>query len=165
MLLLGACAPALDWRELRPQGAAVRAQFPCKPRHAERELPLPGAAGRHAFHLHACTHEGMTFALGAARLPDAAAAGPALERLQQSLARNMGGRVLDARPLFPPGATVLAQSQRFTLEGRSDEGKPLVEQAWVFAKGEVVMQAVVLAEAGRFRQDWAQQFFDALDAR
>ena len=42
-VLLGACAPALDWRQVRPPGWSLRAALPCRPATAERTVPLAGA--------------------------------------------------------------------------------------------------------------------------
>ncbi|MFO1268454.1 MAG: hypothetical protein U1F67_17830, partial [Rubrivivax sp.] len=35
---LGACSPALDWREVRPAGTAVVALMPCRPNASTRSV-------------------------------------------------------------------------------------------------------------------------------
>lgn len=39
-VLLTACNPALNWREVRLDGQAPRVLLPCKPERAERQVPL-----------------------------------------------------------------------------------------------------------------------------
>lgn len=60
-LLLAACAPALDWREVSFAPGQTTLWFPCKPVRQERELEIaPGQ--RHLAVLLACDAQGASFA-------------------------------------------------------------------------------------------------------
>lgn len=78
--MLVACAPALDWRDVRPEGSGVLLLFPCKPDSQVRTLSLAGAPVRLA--LHACSTGGSTWALAVADVGDPARVGSALTELR-----------------------------------------------------------------------------------
>lgn len=79
---LAACSPALDWRTVRHDAAAVEAVLPCKPERATREVPLLGPGQPPvALHMLSCRAAGHTFAVAAVRLPDGVADGTAAQWL------------------------------------------------------------------------------------
>ena len=69
-LAIAACAPALDWRLVRPEDGAIEALFPCKPGSHVRTVTLAGAQVRMS--MYACTAAGHTYALTFADLGDPA---------------------------------------------------------------------------------------------
>lgn len=139
---LAACAPALDWREVRPEGAGITALLPCRPSQQVRTVPLAGRPVKLA--LAACSAGGPTWALAWADLEDPAAVGPALVALRQAAAANVGSAEGRALPLVVPGATPASAAGRVALEGRSPDGGALQSQVAVFAHGTRVVQATVL---------------------
>jgi hypothetical protein len=90
---LTACAPSLDWREVRPDDSGVLALFPCKPASHARALPLAGSTVR--FVLYACAAGGATWGLGFAELGDPARVAAALTELREQAARNIAARGID----------------------------------------------------------------------
>lgn len=142
---LSACAPALDWRDVRPAGAALQIQFPCKPASQQRAVPLAGAPV--PLTLYACDADGQTFALAVAQLADPARVDRALGELAAGAARNIGAPPAVGQPLLPPGATPNAGSQRLNLLGRRHDGRPAHVALLVFAYGTSVFQATVLGES------------------
>lgn len=63
-LALGACAPVLNWRELRlPDSGGLVASFPCKPEHHRRSLRLPPIEGVLTVHLWSCEADGAQWVL------------------------------------------------------------------------------------------------------
>lgn len=42
LLLLAACNPVFNWREVRPDNTALTLLLPCKPDKAQRSVPLGG---------------------------------------------------------------------------------------------------------------------------
>ena len=44
-LVLTACAPTLNWREVRGSQAGLVASFPCKPDHHVRQVSVEGLGG------------------------------------------------------------------------------------------------------------------------
>lgn len=103
LVALSACSPALDWRELRPDGAHVRASMPCRPASHQRELPLAGAPV--TLSLWACQVDTGTFGLAMADMRDPARVGPALLALREAARQNVQGRVIELVPVQVPGMT------------------------------------------------------------
>ncbi|MBL8305754.1 MAG: hypothetical protein JNM33_03590 [Rubrivivax sp.] len=141
---LAGCAPALDWRDVRPAGAALQLQFPCKPASQQRAVPLAGAVV--PLTLLACDADGQTFALAVADLGDPARVEPALGELVAGAARNIGAPPASGRPQQPPGATPNAGNRRLSLQGRRPDGRPAHMALLVFTHGTAIFQATVLAE-------------------
>ncbi|HJV94503.1 MAG TPA: hypothetical protein VJ608_00645, partial [Albitalea sp.] len=61
VLSLAACSPALDWRDVQPEGSGAAALFPCKPDRFARSVMLAGAKVQMV--LASCAASGTTFAL------------------------------------------------------------------------------------------------------
>lgn len=155
---LAACAPALDWRDTRPEGSALQLQFPCKPSAQRRDVPMAGQRVNLA--LHACAAGGQTWGLAVADVGDPARVGPALAELAQAAAVNLGAPAGQPMALKIPGATPNPASTRLRLQGRLPDGRAVQMQVAVFARGTQVFQATVLGEA--VADDAADTFFDSL---
>lgn len=143
--VLSACAPALDWRDLRPEGSALQLQFPCKPSTQRRDVPLADVRANLA--LHACSAGGQTWGLAVADLGDPARVGPALTELTRAAAANLGASAPADGALQVPGATPNAHSRRVRLQGRSPDGSVVQMELAVFARGTQVYQASVLGQS------------------
>lgn len=133
LCLLGACQPALNWREARPAGAGARALFPCKPEMEQR----PGMG------LAQCEAGGGRFALSWADLPDPTQAGAALRAMPQALAAKLGQALPPGEALQVPGMTPLPEAAQYRL-GLAGAGS--VARVAVFAHGGRVYQALMTAE-------------------
>ena len=144
VLLLQACSPTLDWREVRPEGSGAQAMFPCKPSSMAREVMLGGAKVR--LSLHACRAGDVTWAMAWADMVDPARVGPALDELRQAAASNVGATESRSMPLQVPGATPSPGSARLVLRGRMPDGREAFEQVAVFSRGTRVYQATAVAE-------------------
>lgn len=155
---LAACSPALDWREVRPEGSGVTVLLPCRPSLQERTLPLAGRPVR--LLLAACSAGGQTWGVAVADLGDPALVGPALDELRRAAARNIGAAEGRPLPLTVSGATPAAQAGRVALEGRNPEGNAIREQVAVFAHGTRVVQATVLGE--QLPAEGVETFFTSL---
>jgi hypothetical protein len=155
---LTACAPALDWRDARPEGAGVLLQFPCKPSGQSRDLQLAGQRVNLA--LHACAAGGLTWGLAVADVANPALVGQALTELAASAATNLGAVAGESLPLKVNGATPNEAAGRQRLNGKLPDGRAVQMQMAVFTRGTQVYQASVLGE--RVADDAAQTFFDSL---
>jgi hypothetical protein len=158
MLLLTACAPAMNWREVRTdvQGAAML--FPCKPSSFARMVRLGQEQVRMT--LQACDADGATWGFAWADVGDPARVPAALRALRQSAADNLSATPGEALPLRVPGATPQPESLRQTLSGRAPDGKPLSGQIAVFSRGTVVFQATMLGRPTD--EESASTFFSSL---
>jgi hypothetical protein len=139
LLGLAACAPALDWRETRPEGSGLQLLFPCRPQHQERRIPLAGAVVR--MELLSCGAGEQTWALVYADLGDLTRLDATLAALHESAAGKVGGQAPAMATQVVPGATPQPRSGRSRLQGRTPEGQPLQMQTLVFTRGTWVFQA------------------------
>jgi hypothetical protein len=156
--VLMACAPALDWREVRPAGSGATMLFPCKPDNHARKVTLGTQELRLV--LHACRAGDSTWALAFADVAEPAHVGPALTELRAAAARNLGASDARILPLKVEGATPNPASQRVQIRGRIADGRLVTEQLAVFAVGTRVFQATALGEA--LEPDAAETFFASL---
>jgi hypothetical protein len=155
---LGACSPALDWRELKTADGHVAFLLPCKPTVQERAVQLADRAVKLA--LQACAAQGQTWGVATADLADPAAVGPALAELARSAAANVQGQIGSDRAARVPGATPNDGNRQLVLSGRQPGGQPVAMQLVVFAHGTRVVQATVLgAQVGA---EAADTFFGGL---
>jgi len=87
---LSACAPALNWREVRPaQADGLLATFPCKPQAAQRQVMLPGLSGLVTVHLLSCEADGSRWALSHLSMSDASLVPVALRALAAATRGNL----------------------------------------------------------------------------
>jgi hypothetical protein len=158
-LVMG-CAPALDWREVRPADSGVIAMFPCKPDSHARRVNLAKQPVRLV--LYACTAGGSTWALAFAEMGDPSSVGPALSELRDAAAQNLGASQVRPMELKVAGATPNPLSQRLELQGRMPDGRAVTEEVAVFAKGTRVFQATALG--AKLEPDATASFFGGLRA-
>ena len=155
---IGACSPALDWRDVRPEGSGLSLQFPCKPTSRTRAGSIGAQAA--TLTLVSCTTDGLTFGLVHADLGDPARVTPALVAMRKALAANLGAGEDVAEPFALAGMTPNAGAVRVRVSGRSPEGGPITEVAVVFTRGTRVYQAAVLG--AQPDADAVAVFFDSL---
>lgn len=155
---LAACAPALDWRDVRPDASGAQLLMPCRPDSAERRLSLAGAPA--TLTLLACTSGDVTWALGHADVGEPARVQPALEALRRAALANLGAADVRTLALAVPGATPNAASGRWALVGRLPDGSAVQAQVAVFARGTRVFQATALGPA--LQPEGLETFFGSL---
>lgn len=154
-----ACSPALDWREVRLDGAGLVALFPCKPDRQVRRLPLAGTVVEMS--LWACSAAGATYAVGYADVGEVERVARALDELAASAARNIGSvDVPGAGPLRVVGMTPNSQARRQTLTGQLADGLPVHETVAVFARGARIYQATIVG--ARLDVEAVEVYFGAL---
>lgn len=140
--LLSACAPGLDWREVRPEGANLLAMFPCKPASDARKVEMQGRT--FDMRLYACKAANQSFALSYVDVGDPALVGPALQQMRESLAAKLAAGAASAVALQVAGMTPSPQAQQQPLAGKLPDGSATQGAVAVFARGTWVFQAVVL---------------------
>jgi hypothetical protein len=159
LMALGGCAPALNWREVIPEGAALRLLFPCKPDASAREVWLEGAVL--SLRMASCEAGGHVFALAYAPSPPGMATGGLLAALRRATQGNVGSAAsaiqVDWRlaRMDPEPA-----AGRVHWRGIRPDGRPLHMEAAYFSKGEWVYQASIVGEA--HDPDGAEMFFGNL---
>jgi len=139
---LCACAPTLNWREIRPEGSGAIALFPCKPSSHVRTVRIGPASAPMA--LYACTAGGVTYALAHTELGDPHLVGSALTELRASTAANLGTVARPDGAIEVPGMTPNAQAGRIRMDGKLPSGEPAQAAAGFFVKGTRVFQVTVV---------------------
>lgn len=161
-LVLVACNPTFNWRELRPEGTSLVALMPCKPESATRPVPLDGGAPAE-LHMHSCDTGGLTFAVAWAEPGDAARVPGVISGWRRATLAAV--QVDPARADDPstswsvnvPGAT---QSVGLSAVGRDHQGVPVQVRAVHFARGAQVYQAAIYGPAPG--DEIAAVFFEGL---
>ncbi|MFT3800488.1 MAG: hypothetical protein QM766_04640 [Burkholderiaceae bacterium] len=113
LLMLAACTPTFNWREVQAGDDGYRVMLPAKPSHLQRRINLDGLEVEMS--MRAVEVEGMSFAVGAIRLPmgalgvigtgggaDELAAGlrgRALAAMRAQMVRNLRGAERAAEPI------------------------------------------------------------------
>lgn len=157
-LLVGACAPTLDWREVRPEGSGAVALLPCKPANESRTVELAGARIR--MQISACSVAGTTWALAHADVEAAERVSPALAALRDAAAKNLGGAAAVVAPMKVPGMTPNTQAERLHVDGRLPGGETVGMDSGFFVKGTRVYQATAMGKA--IPPEAVATFFDNL---
>ncbi len=159
-MAIGACAPALDWRETRPEGTEVAMLFPCRPERQERSVKV--GEDVIALRLFSCTAAGAAFALAAADVSEPGRVTPLLEALRGQVVANVGGiATIEVLPALP-GATPNAQSARVRIVGKRRDGRRVVEHALFFVKGLTLFQATVIGADEAAGREAIDTFFDSI---
>lgn len=115
-LLALACSLELDWRELRSTEGGFAALMPAKPRYEARTLVGAPAVTMHLWSARAAN---SVFGVGYADYPAVDAA--ILDGTRDALAKNIGGRVLEEKPLVQsglPGRDFVAEGGTTRLRAR-----------------------------------------------
>ena len=158
-LLSSACSPALDWRQMRPEGWGLGVSLPCRPASLARQVPLAGPPVE--LTLLACTADGHTFAIASADMADPARVDAALQALGAAALANVQGQVEAEQPAAVPGMTPNPGARRWQVVGRLPSGEAVREQVLVFARGLRVFQATVVGP--RADEGLAKPFFDSIE--
>lgn len=164
-LVLTACSPALNWRQIDlAEADGLRLRLPCKPDRVERPLRLPDLEGPVRVVMWSCEAAGATWVLSATRLDSITQVAPALRALSAATEGNLAWADRRARQQAPtmtsptwqradaaafevPGMTPHPDARGWRIQGLKPEGDsaaaPLSVDAWHFSHGLVVFQAAV----------------------
>ncbi len=157
-LLLGACSPALNWREVPVAATGLVASFPCKPHENSAEVAMAGGAVLLA--MRTCEADGATFAVGHAHLETPALVGPVLLQWRAAVLKGVQVRQQDSTPFQLTHASALPESVRLRVQGEGAAGRAVALQGAWFARGTDVFVAMVYAEA--LKPEATEPFFAGL---
>jgi len=165
-LLVLACSPRFEWREVRSD-AGIVASLPGRPQSVTRELNVGGEPVSMTM---MSTGVGPTmFAIGTARLPPTVTQAPGgpgqtIAYFRDALVRNIGGTVTSsaAAPLtLPPGgARKLLAAEAVEAVGRAGpDGRKSRLAARFFIVDDQFFQVVALGAEGEIPPDVLDTFF------
>jgi hypothetical protein len=152
---LGACTPALNWREVRFDNARWVGWLPCKPDRAQRTVNLGGPLAK--LSLMGCQADGMDFTLAQLTLPPGMSAAQAQQAWKTaSLASLQASVDAPSTDWVLAGASPMLTPQRMVAQGGQGQA---ARWAW-FAYDGQLNQLAVYASAARAAQ--AQSAMDSL---
>lgn len=157
-LSLGACSPALDWREFAPTGSGVVMSFPCRPDRHARVVTLGQA--KVTMEMLVCEAGGATFAVSFVDASAPEHVTGTISSLNAALAANVKAGQAERAPARVAGMTPNTEAVRLAFSGRLPDGSPVKVDAEFFAKGLRVYQATVIS--AKTMSGAAEPFFAAL---
>ena len=138
LALLAACSPKYNWREAHGDKIQFTVLLPAKPASFSRQIDLNGLPV--TMTMTAAEIDGVTFAVGAAELTDAAQAPKALESMRTALINNIGGTVRDTSI---PGKVEGGQVLDVVVAGVA-RGQPAVLMARLVARDKRIYQVLIV---------------------
>ncbi|MCG6875070.1 MAG: hypothetical protein LJE97_08255 [Betaproteobacteria bacterium] len=143
-LLVSACYPALDWREVTSASGGYAVLMPAQPDHAQREIALGGLVV--VMSMASVRRDGMAFGVAYADLPaDYARHAEFLAAARDGLVRNIDGRITSAHEVTIDGAA----GQEFYAEGNLG-GRSMRLVARLLLAGSRFYQVVFVGQSDRF---------------
>lgn len=166
-----ACTPALNWRDVRFEGAMPASQasqlnavLPCKPDRATREQTVGGQKVQ--LSMMGCKAAGATFTVSRMVLTTPAAAPQVLAAWQAASLGQAPGAVVTTQPIKILGASAWPVAVRAQIPSSGPAVKSAGQIAW-FAQTAgtelVLYQAAIYgAETGAVSAEASSTFFDSL---
>ncbi len=155
-LLLAACSPEFNWRLVHGKPVPFEVLLPAKPATLTRPISLGGV--RTDMTMTAAEVDGVTFAVGAARMADAQAATAALPAMKAALVGNIDGRIVREVGAAAPGSAPLEVE---AIGRRTAGGPELLLLARFVAVDARVYQVLVLGPADKLRRTEADTFLSS----
>lgn len=159
ILLLAACSPALNWREVRPAGAELKAVLPCKPDQGSRRQQLAGQDIE--ITMLGCEADGALFAIAVAELGEPQPAAAVQRQWQAQLLANMRATESATSAFMLKGADAALAPVQLNARGLRPDGRPVAAQGVWFARGTRLYHAAVYADT--LRREQSEPFFGGLE--
>jgi hypothetical protein len=153
-----ACTPAFNWREASITSTPLTVLFPCKPEKASRTVTMAGLETE--LHMAYCDTDGVTAAVGHARIADPALVKSALAHWRNATLATM--RVTAMTPSGPTGVDTWGLPEALSVDasGTTADGKPQkLKAVWFARDGEVY---AALWYGASWSSDTADAFFGSL---
>ncbi|MCW5300914.1 hypothetical protein DXT88_22330 [Herbaspirillum lusitanum] len=151
--LLTACSPKYNWREAHGEKIQFTVLLPAKPASFTRQIDLDGLPV--SMTMTAAEIDGVTFAVGAAELADAAQTGKALEAMRTALINNIGGT---PTPATIPGKTAGDRTLDVVVAGMA-HGQPMRLMARLLARDKRIYQVLIVGPEKSIDAEHAETFF------
>jgi hypothetical protein len=159
LLLLAACTPTFNWREVPVESTGLRATLPCKPDKAERRTQL--MPGRDiVLHAMGCETGGVSFAILHGDVGGFGELSAALAQWRKASAATLHSTAVSEQPWQPAGALSLPASTMVRIAGSGADGGEMQMQSAYFAHGTEVFQAFVYAP--KLKPEMTEPFFAGL---
>lgn len=144
---ISACSPKFDWREVRGGMAPFTILLPAKPSSFSREMELGGV--KLQMHMTAADAQGVSFAVGCARVDDAGKIPEVLAAMRSGMLKNIQAR--SAKPDQPGG-------EQLEATGTLQNGQAVKLVGRFVARGPWVYQVVALGREKAMTEDVLDTF-------
>ena len=151
--VLTACSPKYNWREAHGEKIQFTVLLPAKPASFTRQIDLDGLPV--SMTMTAAEIDGVTFAVGAAELADAAQTPKALEAMRTALLNNIGGTPTAATI---PGKPGVDRSVDVVAAGVA-RGQPMRLMARLLARDKRIYQVLIVGPEKSIETEHAETFF------
>ncbi len=136
---LAACSPKFDWREVRGTESAFSVWLPAKPASFSREMTLNGVALK--MQMTAADVDGISFAVGSAKVSDASKIPGVLDAMQLGMLNNIHGV---PEKQSSPGSD--HSSKDLVAYGKLANGQPVKFVGRFLTRGAWVYQIVIIGK-------------------
>lgn len=150
---LTACSPKYNWREAHGEKIQFTVLLPAKPASFTRQIDLNGLPV--SMTMTAAEIDGVTFAVGAAELADAAQTPKALEAMRVALINNIGGASV---PATIPGKPAGDRTVDVVAAGTAG-GRPVRLMARLLARDKRIYQVLIVGPEKSIEAEHAETFF------
>ncbi|AKZ64947.1 membrane protein [Herbaspirillum hiltneri N3] len=150
---LTACSPKYNWREAHGEKIQFTVLLPAKPASFTRQIDLDGLPV--SMTMTAAEIDGVTFAVGAAELADAAQTPKALEAMRVALINNIGGAPV---PATIPGKPAGDRTVDVVAAGTAG-GRPVRLMARLLARDKRIYQVLIVGPEKSIEAEHAETFF------
>lgn len=158
VLMLSACAPKYDWREVRGTSAPFSVLLPAKPASFSRSINLDGQ--QVIMTMTAAEVDGVTYAVGTAMLPDAEKAHSALRNMKSALVKNIAGTIkLEKLSEDKAAGTTSIEIDAVGSSPANSGGQSMRLIAHFVAKDKQVYQIVIVGRENAMTSDAIDTFF------
>jgi hypothetical protein len=158
--LLAACDPTYNWREVRSADAPYTVNLPAKPASHSRPVNLNGI--QVTMTMTAAEVEGVTFAVGSAKLSDPKTAAAALQSMKTAMTRNIGGTIRQEKSFSTQGSSVPSiELEVAGSPGANTGGQPKVLHARFIEKDQWIYQVIVLGSEPSISREAVDTFFSS----
>jgi hypothetical protein len=160
--VLAACSPKYDWRDYRSADAPYAVLFPGKPASQTRTINLDGQEV--SMTMTAAEVDGVSFAVGSARLADAARAQAALAAMKTALVNNIGAAIVsDKTSGTSPGTGSLSGQQTLVeVEAKgAHNGEATLLIGHFIARDNRIYQVIVMGAEKHVVRDTVDTFMSS----
>jgi hypothetical protein len=165
-LMLGACSPKFDWREIHSDAAPYIVAMPAKPSTFSRKINLDGTET--VMTMTAAEVGDVTFAVGTAELPGAAQAQVSLAAMKTAMVNNIGGKIRQEKVSTMPqtqnaasGTLAVTEIEAAGAASAATGNQPRILFARFVAKDKRVYQLVVTGPEKAVTRDIVATYFSS----
>ncbi len=158
LILLQACSPTLNWREVQPRGSELKVLLPCKPDQGSRRQRLGDQEVD--IRMLGCEAGGAMFTVSVIELAPGQTAAQLQQLWQAQLLAAMQAHTASAVAWTRPGAAGTLAPLRLQAQGVHPDGRPVRAQLGWLGDGTRLVHLAIYAE--RIDDSMSETFFTGL---